>query len=226
MPGNARSKAVDPCTALRGLMEPPHALIEAVHTAFAEHYPLVLPPDDVWLCLAQGFAQHVEANAEALRSRFVRHRRARPSREDRRSTRDPRKPETSRASSRPFSRIKASIGQLDLVVLGTAPPAKTQHKVVSWWMSSNVVEPPLPPALTEPPPVIRKVIWSIFLLYLPVTTVTNCPDPTRTDLSSRPPDPPCVLVVSPFWSKYVVDSLSTRSPILIKIRVIRVRFAM
>lgn len=50
-----------------------HALIEAVHTAFAEHYPLVLTPDDVWLCLAQGFGMHVEANARALRSRFVRH---------------------------------------------------------------------------------------------------------------------------------------------------------
>jgi hypothetical protein len=52
---------------------PAHPLIEAVHTAFAEHYPLTLSPDDVWLCLAQGFALHVEANAEGLRSRFVRH---------------------------------------------------------------------------------------------------------------------------------------------------------
>jgi hypothetical protein len=59
--------------AFRSVKEPPHALIETVHTAFAEHYPLALSPDDVWLCLVQGFAQHVEANAEALRSRFVRH---------------------------------------------------------------------------------------------------------------------------------------------------------
>lgn len=44
-----------------------------MHTAFAEHYPLTLSPDDVWLCLAQGFALHMEANAEALRSKFVRH---------------------------------------------------------------------------------------------------------------------------------------------------------
>jgi hypothetical protein len=56
-----------------GLDQPGHPLIEAVHTAFAEHYPLTLSPDDVWLCLAQGFALHVEANAEKLRSRFVRH---------------------------------------------------------------------------------------------------------------------------------------------------------
>lgn len=50
-----------------------HPVIEAVHTAFAAHYPLALSPDDVWLCLAQGLALHVEANAEALRARFVRH---------------------------------------------------------------------------------------------------------------------------------------------------------
>lgn len=56
-----------------GIHREVHPLIEAVHTAFAEHYPLVLSPDDVWLCLAQGLALHVEANAEALRSRFVRH---------------------------------------------------------------------------------------------------------------------------------------------------------
>jgi hypothetical protein len=56
-----------------GLGQPSHPVMEAVHTAFAEHYPLVLSPDDVWLCLAQGFALHVEANAQSLRSRFVGH---------------------------------------------------------------------------------------------------------------------------------------------------------
>ena len=50
-----------------------HPLIDAVHVAFAEHHPLTLSPDDVWLCIAQGFALHVDANAEALRSRLVRH---------------------------------------------------------------------------------------------------------------------------------------------------------
>jgi len=56
-----------------GLGETTHPVLEAVHTAFSEHYPLVLSPDDVWLCVAQGFALHAEVNAEALRSRFVRH---------------------------------------------------------------------------------------------------------------------------------------------------------
>jgi hypothetical protein len=50
-----------------------HPLLEAVGTAFAQHYPLVLTPDAIWLAIAQGFAQHVNANAEALRGKFVRH---------------------------------------------------------------------------------------------------------------------------------------------------------
>jgi hypothetical protein len=53
--------------------ETTHAFVETVGVAFAQHYPLVLSPDDVWLCLAQGFAAHVDLNAEALRERFVRH---------------------------------------------------------------------------------------------------------------------------------------------------------
>src|SRR6185437_10097518 len=52
---------------------PLHAFIETVGLAFAKHYPLVLSPDDVWLCLAQGFAMHIDQNADALRERFVRH---------------------------------------------------------------------------------------------------------------------------------------------------------
>jgi hypothetical protein len=50
-----------------------HPLLAAVHQAFAEHRPLVLSPDIVWLTIAQGFAQHVRLNAEALQSRLVRH---------------------------------------------------------------------------------------------------------------------------------------------------------
>jgi hypothetical protein len=51
-----------------------HPLIGAVHAAFAEHRPLCLSPDAVWLTIAQGVAQHVRMNAETLRSRLVRHR--------------------------------------------------------------------------------------------------------------------------------------------------------
>ncbi|MCE9578127.1 MAG: DUF4419 domain-containing protein [Deltaproteobacteria bacterium] len=50
-----------------------HSLLAAVHRAFAEHRPLVLSPDVVWLTIAQGVAQHVRLHAEALRPRLVRH---------------------------------------------------------------------------------------------------------------------------------------------------------
>ena len=50
-----------------------HPVVAAVHRAFHDHRPLVLSPDIVWTLIAQGFAQHVHANAEALRSRFVSH---------------------------------------------------------------------------------------------------------------------------------------------------------
>ncbi|MFP2910298.1 DUF4419 domain-containing protein [Pyxidicoccus sp. 3LFB2] len=50
-----------------------HPLLVAVHQAFAEHRPLVLSPDVVWLTIAHGVAQHIRLNAKALRSRLVRH---------------------------------------------------------------------------------------------------------------------------------------------------------
>lgn len=50
-----------------------HPLLAAVGLAFAQHRPLVLSPDAVWLTIAQGVAQHVRLNAAALRDRLVRH---------------------------------------------------------------------------------------------------------------------------------------------------------
>jgi uncharacterized protein (TIGR02996 family) len=50
-----------------------HPFAEAAHEAFFKHYPLVVSPDAVWFCLAQGFAHHIALNAERLRSRLVRH---------------------------------------------------------------------------------------------------------------------------------------------------------
>ena len=47
--------------------------ITAVDLAFRHHLPLKLSPDAVWLCIAQGFAAHVSAHAEALRPRLVKH---------------------------------------------------------------------------------------------------------------------------------------------------------
>jgi hypothetical protein len=50
-----------------------HALVQAAQLAYSLHYPLALSPDAVWLAIAQGFAIHVNANAERLRGKFVRH---------------------------------------------------------------------------------------------------------------------------------------------------------
>ena len=50
-----------------------HPLALAVHAAFSEHRSLQLTPDIIWLTIAQGFAQHINNNAEELRSSFVSH---------------------------------------------------------------------------------------------------------------------------------------------------------
>ena len=48
-----------------------HPFFMGMHRAYAEHRPFVLSPDMIWLLISQGFAQHVNANSEKLRSRFV-----------------------------------------------------------------------------------------------------------------------------------------------------------
>ncbi|WP_433199760.1 DUF4419 domain-containing protein [Dactylosporangium sp. CS-047395] len=50
-----------------------HPLLSAVARAFAQHRPLVLSPDAVWLTIAQGLAQHIRLHAEELRPLLVRH---------------------------------------------------------------------------------------------------------------------------------------------------------
>jgi len=50
-----------------------HPLVQMARKAFYEHRPIVLSPDAIWFCLAQGFAQHVNLHAEQLRKRFVSH---------------------------------------------------------------------------------------------------------------------------------------------------------
>ena len=50
-----------------------HAFVDAVHMAFANHYPLTITPDHIWMCIAQGLSSHVNANADKLRNMFVEH---------------------------------------------------------------------------------------------------------------------------------------------------------
>ena len=53
-----------------GLM---NGLVEAIHRSYSYHYLLVLSPDHIWMCIVQGFATHVNQNAENLRNLFVEH---------------------------------------------------------------------------------------------------------------------------------------------------------
>ena len=50
-----------------------NSFVGAVHAAYDNHYPLVLSPDMIWQCVVQGFAIHVNKNAETLRHMFVTH---------------------------------------------------------------------------------------------------------------------------------------------------------
>merc|ERR1711939_1246217 len=50
-----------------------NGFISAVTNAFANHYPLSLGPQHIWLCILQATAKHVELNKEAVRSKWVAH---------------------------------------------------------------------------------------------------------------------------------------------------------
>ena len=47
------------------------AFLQNILTAYRHDLPICLSPDDIWLLICQGFAQHVNFNAEELRSLFV-----------------------------------------------------------------------------------------------------------------------------------------------------------
>jgi hypothetical protein len=75
-PGPKRPRPVEACNRYHGHLVGGvafHPLVAAVHRAFMDHRPLVLSPDAIWLMICQGVANHVNANAGALRSRFVGH---------------------------------------------------------------------------------------------------------------------------------------------------------
>ena len=48
-----------------------NCLIGTVGQCFAEHRPLVLSPDMIWLTILQGFANHINLDPEKYRGRFV-----------------------------------------------------------------------------------------------------------------------------------------------------------
>jgi Domain of unknown function (DUF4419) len=51
----------------------PNPLISAAHLSFAEHYPLKLTPDVIWLVILQGVATHINSDPERYRSVLVAH---------------------------------------------------------------------------------------------------------------------------------------------------------
>lgn len=73
---SASTRAVEACSQYHGKLVANvhlHPVMAAIHLAYKDHRPLVLSPDIVWLLVAQGFANHVNANAEELRPRLVPH---------------------------------------------------------------------------------------------------------------------------------------------------------
>lgn len=50
-----------------------HSFFDGVYRAYADHRPLVISPDMIWLLIAQGFSQHINHHAEKYRKLFVTH---------------------------------------------------------------------------------------------------------------------------------------------------------
>ena len=71
----ARSAGLEDCVAVSRLehFSGVNGFALAVHVAFAEHRPLVLSPDAVWLTILQGFSLHVRQHEAELRARLVDH---------------------------------------------------------------------------------------------------------------------------------------------------------
>jgi hypothetical protein len=51
-----------------------HGFIATLHLAFAEHRPLAISPDDIWLLILQGFADHIGMEPERYRDKLVSHK--------------------------------------------------------------------------------------------------------------------------------------------------------
>ncbi|HSH05163.1 MAG TPA: DUF4419 domain-containing protein [Anaerolineae bacterium] len=69
------SHLIDPhaLSKTRGVAINLHPFVAALATAFAQHRPLILKPDHIWLLICQGVATHIRQNAETLRHHFVTH---------------------------------------------------------------------------------------------------------------------------------------------------------
>lgn len=48
-----------------------HPFVSSLYMAYADHRPVSISPDMIWLLICQGFATHVNSNPEKLRTKFV-----------------------------------------------------------------------------------------------------------------------------------------------------------
>lgn len=55
------------------VMQGSAVLFEMLRIAYADHRPVVLSPDAIWLVISQGFSRYVNAHAEEMRSLLVSH---------------------------------------------------------------------------------------------------------------------------------------------------------
>lgn len=48
-----------------------HSFIEALHYSYAEHRPICISPDMIWLLICQAVTQHIELNSDSLKNKIV-----------------------------------------------------------------------------------------------------------------------------------------------------------
>ncbi|KAI0514651.1 hypothetical protein F5B22DRAFT_226152 [Xylaria bambusicola] len=62
--GGDSNRAISPCD---------NRLVRTIFQAYTSHHHLILRPEDIWFAILTQFSFHVNANAEALRHKFVAH---------------------------------------------------------------------------------------------------------------------------------------------------------
>lgn len=70
-PGSIIQQSSSSTSKTTTLNDAPRGLLSAVCTAYNQHHHLILRPDDVWQAILTQFSFYVNANAEALRDKFV-----------------------------------------------------------------------------------------------------------------------------------------------------------
>ena len=67
---NALGHSLDPNKELAFLLSKV-PILNGFYTAYINHYPIRIKPDDIWLLIVQAFSHHVDDNSRILRKYFV-----------------------------------------------------------------------------------------------------------------------------------------------------------